>query len=152
MHGRSGVCCSRKLLCTTSLDTTNSKELWLCFEQYPSPMWQWECHKNYLQPLWAFKNQTHWYLTLFFERPHHQRRYCDFPCENQWTTHWYLYQTSWWEKILRAKEWIQYHWFPECGLVCCTSDLKFVMLEKYTFMSKILFTLNFIHALWFKWF
>jgi hypothetical protein len=26
------------------------------------------------------------------------------------------------------------------------------MLEKYTFMSKILFTQNFIHALWFKWF
>jgi hypothetical protein len=26
------------------------------------------------------------------------------------------------------------------------------MLEKYTFMSKILFTQNFIYALWFKWF
>jgi hypothetical protein len=26
------------------------------------------------------------------------------------------------------------------------------MLEKYTFMSKILFTQNCIHALWFKWF
>jgi hypothetical protein len=32
-------------------------------------------------------------------------------------------------------------------LVCCTSDLKLVMLEKYTFLSKILFTQNFIHAL-----
>jgi hypothetical protein len=35
----------------------------------------------------------------------------------------------------------------KCGLVYCTSDLKLAMLEKYTFMSKILFTQNFIHTL-----
>jgi hypothetical protein len=36
-------------------------------------------------------------------------------------------------------EYLIHHWFLKCGLVCCTSDLKLVMLEKYAFMSKILF-------------
>jgi hypothetical protein len=48
--------------------------------------------------------------------------------------------------------WTKHHWFSEYALVCYTSDLKLAMLEKYTFISKILFMQNFIHALWFKWF
>jgi hypothetical protein len=35
----------------------------------------------------------------------------------------------------------------EYALVCCTSDLKLAMLEKYAFMSKILFMQKFVHAL-----
>jgi hypothetical protein len=33
-------------------------------------------------------------------------------------------------------KWTKHHWFSKYGLVCCTSDLKLVMLEKYAFMSK----------------
>jgi hypothetical protein len=35
IHGRSRVCCSQKLLCTTSLDTTNSKGLWYTLNHVP---------------------------------------------------------------------------------------------------------------------
>jgi hypothetical protein len=53
---------------------------------------------------------------------------------------WYFYQTPWWWAILWTLKWTKHYWFSECGLFCCTSNLKLAMLEKYTFMSKILFT------------
>jgi hypothetical protein len=72
--------------------------------------------------------------TKHINNRHHFLRYhaikgdSDFTRENQWITHRYLYQTPWWEKIPRAKEWTQYHWFSECSLTYCTSDYLGVML------------------------
>jgi hypothetical protein len=40
------------------------------------------------------------------------------------------------EMILWTPKWTKHHWFLEYVLVCCTSDLKLVMLKKYAFMSK----------------
>jgi hypothetical protein len=98
--------------------------------------------------MWVFYNQTHWYPALLLERSCHQRRYSDFTCENQWTTHRYLYQTSWWEKISRAKKWTQYHWFSECGLTCCTSDcLGVILWNKLNFKTSHAFFAKFVDFL-----
>jgi hypothetical protein len=76
-----------------------------------------------------------------FEWPRHQGKHCNFPCENQWTTHWYIYKTPWWEKILRVKEWTQYHWLSECGLL-----VAYLLVYWKCFETK--FLMLFIENLW----
>jgi hypothetical protein len=91
-------------------------------------------------------------MAPLLERPCHQRGYCHFTCWNRRPISRYFHQAPWREAIPWTLKLTKHHWFSECGLVYRTSDLKLAMLEKYTFMSKILFTQNFIRSLWFKWF
>jgi hypothetical protein len=83
-------------------------------------------------------------MTPLFERPCHQSGYCYLKCWNQWPISRYFHQAPWWAKITWTLKWIKHHWFSKYGLECCTSDLNLVELG---FMSKILFTLKFMHAL-----
>jgi hypothetical protein len=46
-----------------------------------------------------------------FIRDHQQkRRHLHWKCGHRWSTCWYLYQATWWEEVLQAKEWIEHTW------------------------------------------
>ena len=43
-HYRGRVCCSRCILCSTTLDEADPSRFRMSFCQHPIIMWQWECH------------------------------------------------------------------------------------------------------------
>jgi hypothetical protein len=44
IHCWSRVCCSRRLLCSTTLDEANPSIFWMLIHQNPTFVWQWKCH------------------------------------------------------------------------------------------------------------
>jgi hypothetical protein len=67
---------------------------------------------------------------------------------NQWPISRYFHQAPWWVKISWTLKWTKHHWFSECGLGCCISNLKLATTCWACFFVKILFMLKFMHVLW----
>jgi hypothetical protein len=67
IHGWSWVCFSWELLCTTSLDATNSKGLWLYYKPSPSSMWQWVQSRLVIILVSILEPNTSIFSTTFWE-------------------------------------------------------------------------------------